>query len=365
MRICQIAPYVSRDGSYGGPTTVAFAQCHALSGDHEVTLLAGSDGEVAPRTGLPYRQVYRRAFRPMASFGTLTSPSLWWWLLFHGRSFDVAHIHLARDFTVMPAALLCRLLRIPYVIQTHGMVKPAVGWIEKLYDRILTIPTVRSAGRAFFLTEIERDAVGAIPRHAPQEQIRNAVPLAKAGEVTSREPHEVLFCARLHRIKRPELFVEMAQTLTETDPGRFRFRMVGPDGGEMAAVRSRIKLLHHNTDLSYEGAVPPEAVADYLRRTDVLVLPSLREAFPMVVLEALAHGVPVIIDRKCGLASILDGRPGARVVDATAVTLALAVRDIVDNHAAESAAARGLAEQEFSIFRLGRQLESAYQEVCG
>lgn len=364
MKICQIVAYVSRDGAYGGPTAVAFAQCDALSEVHEVTLLAGSDGTTARRRpDARYRQAYRRAFRSSGSFGTLVSPSLWWWLGRHGRSFNIVHIHLARDFTVMPAALLLRLLHVPFVVQTHGMVKPAANAVERLYDSVLTAPVIRAARRAFYLTEQERSAVAAFPGHAPLQEIRNAVPLPDVVTSARIAPLEVLFCSRLHRRKRPSLFLEMAIELASACPGRFRFRMVGPDGGELASVRAQLKDLPDSVDMKYDGAVSPHAVNALLRDADVLVLPSIDEPFPMIVLEALASGVPVVVDGTCGLADILSGRAGARVVQSTADSLANAVQEIAADMTIESAGARAIAEREFSITRLGYQLEAAYQEV--
>ena len=47
MKITQIVPYVSADGSFGGPISVAVEQAKALSQmGHEVEFLAGWDGKV-------------------------------------------------------------------------------------------------------------------------------------------------------------------------------------------------------------------------------------------------------------------------------------------------------------------------------
>lgn len=394
MKICQIVAYVSRDGAYGGPTTVAFAQCGALSAENEVTLAAGWDGQAGQPTADGIHRVYRRAYRPLRSFGSLASPALMAWFVRNARSFDIVHIHLGRDLMVMPLAMACRLLGVPYVVQTHGMVRFDGGWVQRLYDVLLTRPVLRGAGRAFTLTQEESLALAAAGFQPALEELRNAVPPqaqqvpASVGSAPgtglptpaaetaadssasgngrtggSEEPVEVLFCSRLHQRKRPELFVAAASELHERHPGRFRFRVVGPDGGQLAVVTAAVSGFPPG-HFTYDGPVAPEDVPDVFARADVLVLPSIDEPFPMVVLEALAHGLPAVIDETCGLAPIIGGRPGARVVNASAATVADAVESILDSTTDEPRAARELAAAEFSLVRLREQLMAAYGPVA-
>lgn len=58
-----------------------------------------------------------------------------------------------------------------------------------------------------------------------------------------------------------------------------------------------------------------EAVENYYAAADVVVLPSLQEAFGNVVLEALAAGLPVVVSRDVGAAEILRGSLAQGIVD--------------------------------------------------
>ena len=42
------------------------------------------------------------------------------------------------------------------------------------------------------------------------------------------------------------------------------------------------------------GMVPNKEIADYYNRTDVLIMPSMEEGFPRVLLEAMASGIPYV-----------------------------------------------------------------------
>jgi alpha-maltose-1-phosphate synthase len=57
--------------------------------------------------------------------------------------------------------------------------------------------------------------------------------------------------------------------------------------------------------------IPYDQVLEVMKRSDVLVLPSLSEAFGLVVTEALSCGVPVLITSNVGAADLVtDGREG-------------------------------------------------------
>ncbi len=69
-----------------------------------------------------------------------------------------------------------------------------------------------------------------------------------------------------------------------------------------------------------------------LRKMDLLVLPSLfGEGLPMVVLEAMAAGVPVVATRVPGVSeAIRDGRDGVLAAPGNAADLARTIADVVE-----------------------------------
>jgi UDP-glucose:(heptosyl)LPS alpha-1,3-glucosyltransferase len=100
--------------------------------------------------------------------------------------------------------------------------------------------------------------------------------------------------------------------------------------------------------VTFVGAM--KDVAPAYRAADALVHPTLEDSFGMVVLEAMAHGLPVVVSgpQYCGAASLLHHGFDALVLDdpRDAAGLAASISRLVDDAAlvaALSAAARQLA----------------------
>jgi glycosyltransferase involved in cell wall biosynthesis len=133
--------------------------------------------------------------------------------------------------------------------------------------------------------------------------------------------------------------------------------------------------------ISFTGPLPPARVASVLPGVDALVIPSLvREAYPLVALEALASGVPPVGLAHGGLAAVLDelapnlGRTGAvlhidqqrcpvtSLIDGLAVALAHLSDRQVREQARESC--RSLAVARYDWERVVARLESVYRAAA-
>jgi glycosyltransferase involved in cell wall biosynthesis len=105
-----------------------------------------------------------------------------------------------------------------------------------------------------------------------------------------------------------------------------------------------------------------------LRETDVLVLPSLfGEGMPMVVLEAMAAGIPVVASRVEGTPEVLEqGRCGLLVTPGDPDALAKAIRDLVSGRAdwrAIRAAAYQRQSTRFSDRAMCAGVAAVYREI--
>lgn len=102
---------------------------------------------------------------------------------------------------------------------------------------------------------------------------------------------------------------------------------------------------------------------------DVFVLPSLQEAFPMVLLEAMACGVPIIATRVGDVAEIIEpDTTGMLVAMKDVIALQNAIKKML-THPAEaermSLAARAQVEQRFSSATMANQYSVIYERIMG
>ncbi|AJE03471.1 hypothetical protein GPICK_09015 [Geobacter pickeringii] len=97
---------------------------------------------------------------------------------------------------------------------------------------------------------------------------------------------------------------------------------------------------------------------------DVVVMPSLWEACPLVAMETLVCGVPLIGTNCLGLREVLDGTPAKMVDMANASALAQAIKEeIITNtkHLSESYVPEAVSR--FDMVKMYNNIYKLYQEV--
>ncbi len=120
-----------------------------------------------------------------------------------------------------------------------------------------------------------------------------------------------------------------------------------------------------SSDISWVGAT--SEVDDELQKMDVFVLPSRNEGLPMVVLEAMAAGIPVIASNVGGIPEVIrNGTDGILVVPGKPSILADVIEALSSNEEQwhrlrESAYKRQQAH--FSESRMAAELAEMYQQL--
>ncbi|WP_169796311.1 glycosyltransferase family 4 protein [Sanguibacter suarezii] len=120
------------------------------------------------------------------------------------------------------------------------------------------------------------------------------------------------FIGRIHPDKGLDLLADAAEILA-TDRVAGRLLVVGEsDAAEGEALKERLRSSPWEVELvgSTQDIVP------FLRLMDVLCLPTLREGFPNVVLEAAAAGIPTVATAATGVVdAVVDGTTGLICAD--------------------------------------------------
>lgn len=306
LRVLHILTLSSRNGDYGGPVRVARELCRELSTrgiQTEIFSGALKGNEPVPFEGLNESYVYVNSITRFYPLSTLWSWKLIFSLNQRIKHSDLVHIHFARDLISFTAALLCLLYRKKYVTQSHGMIVPDNRLATRIIDSVFTIPFWKASSAIFVLHSQESSEITKIYRNSKLRVLPNGIALNHNFEFEKHQPNlRVAFCARLHVDKGIDQFLFLAKSQRERP---IKFEIYGPDGGELSRSLSFIREHNLSETVTYKGALATETVNSRLSEVDLLVLPSRYDNFPMVILEALSVGTPVLVMPSCGISTIL------------------------------------------------------------
>jgi glycosyltransferase involved in cell wall biosynthesis len=230
--------------------------------------------------------------------------------IFAREGFDVVHAQSALSPLALGACLTAKRMRIPSVF-TEQSVLPV--WPYLLGDRAVgwcrwpQIMTGVSHHVARILTRISgRDDV---------EVLNNGVdPAAWRVERVPPPDHAPVITTvlRFTGRKRPFDVVRAAPRVLDRMPSGIRPRFVlfgdGPLLNDCRRLAQRLGVAEH---VEMPGVQPHSVIREALARSSVFVLPSIKEAHPRAVLEALSAGLPVVARRPNGVEdSVEHGREG-------------------------------------------------------
>jgi glycosyltransferase involved in cell wall biosynthesis len=135
-------------------------------------------------------------------------------------------------------------------------------------------------------------------------KVRSQLSSAEAKSRLGLHPNSLVVgtAARLTSVKRLDLFLGVAERLSRTLP-EVRFVIAGK-GSEENRLRNLIKQHHLENRVSLLGH--RDDIHEILGAMDLMLITSDREGIPMVVLEAMALGVPIVARDVGGIREVLD-----------------------------------------------------------
>lgn len=178
-------------------------------------------------------------------------------------------------------------------------------------------------------------------------------PTSQEGEGTN-----LLYIGRLAAVKGlPVLFEALARVRAEIPDVTLRLAGDGPDRDALGSLAEALGIRDHVVFLGYQSQ---EQIAAHLRDTHVFVMSSFAEGVPVVLMEAMAAGVPAIATHIAGIPELIeDGTSGYLTPPGDNIMLAQRIVALLRDGALRSRIAesgRRKVEAEFNIEHEGAWL---------
>lgn len=339
MKIALISPY---DFPYPGGVTehiVALAKGAQQRG-HEVRILAacsGQLGEFFPQTNRVTRRVLSI---PIAGAVARVGLSPWSYTrikrILQREAFDVLHLHEPLTPSITWWALLqARTLPQAVTIGTFHAYHERPNWLYahsrpifgKFFRRLDRLIAVSGAAYDFAYRLFPGD----------YRIIPNGVDLSRFGrdscpdKADPNRPLTILFVGRLDRRKGFQNLLEAYISLKPDYPD-LRLQVVGPFAPPEYQPYQKIAEVQGVTGIEFVGYVSPERLPAFYHQADIFCAPSLGcESFGIVLLEAMAAGLPVVASDIAGYRTVLaDGQEGFLTPPGQPEELAGALRRLLD-----------------------------------
>jgi glycosyltransferase involved in cell wall biosynthesis len=363
---------------YGGPSTVALNQARELvKRGHEVTVVTSDVLTMNPRQHVTEQETVMDGVRikyfptciTIPKFSALISFELWTWVKQSLKDYDVVHVHFARDWIPVVVAREAIRQGVRVFLQPHGMLGRTDG-VRKILDRLLICRLLELATSVLSLQETEQRNIATISPGARTVILPNGVAIKPASRLWSPDKLDrklVLFLARLHPRKRVLDVIEAAKLLKEAGH-MIRFRIAGPDEGDLSRAQQRVREYSLETSVEFVGPLAQDQVAGEFAGASAYVLPSVDEPFPMTTLEAMALGVPTIVTEGIHIRDLLERNKAAMVVPADPQSIAAGILKLLANPSIArqfSENGRQLMTNELAMDKVITRLEQIYQGAHG
>ncbi|MBP9749827.1 MAG: glycosyltransferase family 4 protein [Candidatus Pacebacteria bacterium] len=295
---------------------------------------------------------------------------LMWALPFHLLTLprgSILHVHVAQAFVPEVVAGVAWVRRLPYVAQFHLDVERSgrFGFLFPAYKRYVLGPVLRHANAVLVFSLEQRDFV--VHRYGVDEArvhvIQNGVGMEYFTETSRSYPEgsfRLLYVGRLAVQKRVDRLIRAVAQCA------FPILLTIVGDGEDRAMLEALATKLCPGRVVFVGRKDPKKVRMYMRKADIFVLPSDKEGMPLVVLEAMAGGLPVVGSDVVGIRELVR-EVGMVVQNPSPETFATALAEVCGDRALyERMSTQSLAcAKEYTWPAVVAELEEVYHEVAG
>jgi glycosyltransferase involved in cell wall biosynthesis len=304
MRLLHIIPSISR--AWGGPVTTLnnlievwqingfFSDVLTIHEDKALVPIASKVIQVSPNFPIRYSNS-SEAIR---------------WLATNLNNYDIFIIHGIWSIINLRAARFLRLKKKKYLVISHGSLDPfdlqKKRFAKNILGPLIIRPFLAGAAGALCSTQLEARLLVTYGANIPISFIPWPIEpevflidrlAARTRYGYSETDFVILFLGRIDYKKGFPILLPAFRSLCEKT-SHARLVIVGPDTRDYKSkVKQMIKDLGIAKNVLLLDHVSGKAKSEMFQMADCFVLPSLNENYGNAVIEAMQHGLPVVISR--------------------------------------------------------------------
>ncbi len=282
--------------------------------------------------------------------------------------FDLIHAHFIYSDGVV-ASELGRELGIPVITTEHANWRP---WLDdEPMVRAQVIRALPGIRLVTAVSESTRRSIVEVAGTAVRTELLPNVLDETSFEAPTGEPRvpgRILFVGMVRHVKGLDVLVRALAALCTLEPDA-HLKVIGStlspsNRRDFDDVHRLVASLGLEDRVEFAGLVSPREVAAEMRRACVLAVPSRRESFSAVTIEALASGTPVVATRCGGPEELLDDTAGRLIPVEDPPAMAAALREVLRSPGSfDPRSLRARVLPRFGAAATGERLRCLYESA--
>ncbi len=287
----------------GGTEQASYNLANYLKNYHNINIITTLDEGIIQNdiNGFAVCRVHKSEIR---YFGMIL---YWIKIFFIIKKIKPGIIHVQGLYMAIPAVLAKIILNVPYIISGRGSDVynswPYKTIISKLGMQHAKISIALTQNMKNEMQKISNKKIIVVPNGIDTKIFNNTKYNSRKKLFLDIKMKIILFVGRLEPIKGLKYLIKAIDILKFKETN-LKLLIIG-DGTELQELKVLIKNLKLERYVIFLGKIPNELIPVYMAASDIFVLPSISEGFPVVILEAMATGLPIVTTKIRGLEEIV------------------------------------------------------------
>ncbi|WP_163237856.1 glycosyltransferase [Clostridium sp. FAM 1755] len=279
---------------------------------------------------------------------------------------DLIHAHVCYIAGIIAAVHNMFYKKTPYIITEHS--SKVKEYSNKTYNKKLFYFAYKNAEKVITVSNSLKEELKNLGYTFNNEIIGNIV---NTNEYCIKEKSQFttelkgLFIGLMNdnEVKGLQYFLPALENLLKNYSNSIKFTFIG-DGPKRIKYEAMVKELNINNICNFIGGVPKKDIPKYIMDHDFLVLPSVKETFGSVLIEAMAAGKPVLATKCGGPDEFVTKDVGLLVEKESEEALEKGLIYIIDNYRKfNSYNIRKYAIENYSYEAIGNRLIDLYNSI--